>query len=182
MVSQHVSNADNDLMIDNLIIQVPPSCPAPTGLAATGVTNNSALIGWVGATTVDIDYGTPGHPAGTGTVVSSVVTNPYSLIGLTSNTAYDVYVRQSCGGGLYSTWTGPLAFTTAIDPLSVPYTQNFDASTFPPGWTQTAADWTVSATANAGGTPNEMKNTWFSFVGATRFNSWTDKYYSYDRP
>ena len=156
------------LSFDDFRFETTPACPAPTNLTATGITNNSANIGWNGAATVDIDYGTPGHPAGTGTIVTNVVTNPYSLLGLTSNTTYDVYVRQVCGPGFYSPWAGPLQFTTAIDPLTVPYTQNFDAATFPPGWTQTAADWTVSNTAIAGGAPYEMKNTWFSFVGATR--------------
>ncbi|QKJ97633.1 MAG: T9SS type A sorting domain-containing protein [Ignavibacteriota bacterium] len=156
------------LSFDDFRFEPTPACPMPTGITATGLTNVSANIGWNGAATVDIDYGTPGHPAGTGTVVSDVTTNPYTISGLSAYTTYDVYVRQKCGVGNYSAWAGPTSFTTQINPLSVPYTQSFDIATFPPGWFQSNSNWSVATTALAGGTPNEMMATWFSFVGQTR--------------
>ncbi len=156
------------LSFDDFRFEPTPACPMPTGLTVTGITNVTANIGWSDATTVDIDYGTPGHPAGTGTVINTVTTNPYTITGLSAYTSYDVYVRQNCGSGSYSSWAGPLTFTTQINPLSVPYTQSFDASTFPPGWVQQGTEWSVSATSNAGGTPNEMHSLYSSLIGATR--------------
>ena len=123
--------------LDDIAIEEVPACVEPTNLTVAGITNSSANIGWSGAATVDIDYGTPGHPAGTGTVVSGVTTNPYGLSGLTSATAYDVYVRQNCGTGNYSAWVGPLNFTTLCDLVALPFNETFDATTFPPScWTR----------------------------------------------
>ena len=156
------------LSFDDFRFEPTPACPMPTGLTVTGITNISANIGWSDAATVDIDYGTPGHPAGSGTVVSNITTNPYTLGGLSAYTTYDVYVRQNCGSGSYSTWAGPLNFTTQANPATVPYTQTFDGTTFPPNWFQSSTNWSVSTTSNAGGSPNEMKASWFSFVGTTR--------------
>ena len=154
IVFDGISAYGNNMFVDDISVEAKPACPPPVGLVATNITSTSAHIGWSGATTVDIDYGTVGHPAGTGTVIPGVTTNPYTLGGLTAYTAYDVYARQSCGGGSYSTWAGPLNFTTQINPLTVPYSQSFNDATFPPGWTQSNAEWTISATSNAGGSPN----------------------------
>ena len=127
--------------LDNITVEEIPSCPAPTGLTVAGITNSSANIGWSGATTVDIDYGTPGHPAGTGTVINSITANPYTLGSLSASTAYDVYVRQNCGGSS-SVWAGPLSFTTACDIVLAPWTEDFEhAGAFPPPC------WTLAGTA-----------------------------------
>ena len=48
-------------------------------------------------------------PTGVGT---STTNNPLTITGCYDNTAYDVYVRLDCGGGDYSTWSGPVSFTT----------------------------------------------------------------------
>lgn len=48
-------------------------------------------------------------PTGVGT---STTNNPLIITGCYDNTAYDVYVRLDCGGGDYSTWSGPVSFTT----------------------------------------------------------------------
>ena len=131
-------------LFDDFRFETTPACQMPTGLTATGITNNSANIGWSGAATVDIDYGTPGHPAGTGTVVSDVVTNPYTLSGLTASTSYDVYIRQKCGVGNYSAWAGPLQFTTSCDVVCAPWTQDFETGIFPPAcWTLAGTDTTL---------------------------------------
>ena len=42
----------------------------------------------------------------------STTNNPLIITGCYDNTAYDVYVRLDCGGGDYSTWAGPVSFTT----------------------------------------------------------------------
>jgi hypothetical protein len=162
-----ISAYGNNMFVDDINIDVKPACPPPTGLTATGITNTTANIGWSGSALVDIDYGTPGHPAGTGTVVNAVSTNPYQITGLSAYTSYDVYVRTNCGG-TFSAWVGPLNFTTQINPLSLPYTQTFDASTFPAGWTQQGTEWTVSNTSNAGGSPYEMHSLYSSLFGVTR--------------
>ena len=143
------------ISLDDFRFEPTPACPMPNGLTATGITNVSALIGWSNATTVDIDYGTPGHPAGTGTIIHTVTTNPYTLNGLTASTSYDVYVRQNCGGGTFSSWAGPLSFTTACNVVTAPWTEDFEDGAVPPGcWslTGTSGLWVASSAASGYGT------------------------------
>ena len=102
-----------DVAIDDLSIDEGPSCPPPSSLVASAVSNASVTLQWAsgGATNWQVEYGPVGFTPGTGTVVS-VTTNPFTLTGLNATTAYDVYLRDSCGAGDVSTWVGPLTFTT----------------------------------------------------------------------
>ena len=167
IIFEGTSGYGDNMFVDDVNVDLKPACAPPTGLAATGITNTTANIGWSGSALVDIDYGTPGHPAGTGTVVNAVSTNPYQITGLTAYTSYDVFVRTNCGG-TFSAWVGPLNFTTQINPLSLPYAQTFDASTIPAGWTQQGTEWTVSNSSSAGGSPYEMHSLYSSLFGVTR--------------
>ena len=100
------SNADNNLHIDNVSIDYIPDCAKPTGLAASNVTAHGATITWTSdASTwqIQVDEEDP----------INVTTNPYTLTGLTAETAYSVKVRTDCGG-TYSEWTNPVSFTTGI--------------------------------------------------------------------
>ena len=112
-----VSNADNDLFVDNVQVREIPSYLEPTNLTATDIGIKSAYLGWTEnntppATTWDIEYGaTPFTPIGIPTF--STITNPHNLTGLTISTEYAWYVRADCGSGNYSTWTGPNTFTTS---------------------------------------------------------------------
>ena len=116
--------------VDQINIIATPSCPAPLTVTASAVTSTTVAIGWTGvAPNVQIDYGTVGHTAGTGTLISTS-TNPQSISSLTPSTSYDVFVRQDCGSGVYSTWTGPITFTTACAAVSA-FNENFDAVTVP---------------------------------------------------
>jgi len=110
-----VSNADNDLFVDNVQVREIPSCPAPTALTETNIGIKSADLGWTEAgtaTTWEYDYGLIGYgpPAGAGT---STTSKPVNITGLSANTTYDWYVRADCGAKETSTWAGPSTFTTS---------------------------------------------------------------------
>jgi hypothetical protein len=120
-----------NINVDQITIEATPNCPAPLTLSVSAITQSTASIGWTGvAPNVQIDYGTVGHAAGTGTNTGTVSDNPHPINGLTSNTAYDVFVRQDCGAGVYSSWTGPVTFRTACDPSGI-INENFDAAVVP---------------------------------------------------
>lgn len=128
------------IYLDDFSYSVIPTCPEPTALNITSITNNSASVGWTemgSATTWQVSYGTSGTSATAGTKMLST-SNPTSISGLTGNTAYDVYVRAICAPGDTSPWTGPSAFTTLCDPASAPYTESFDATSLPTCWSQSA--------------------------------------------
>lgn len=127
-----VSNADNDLFVDNFAVQLPITCPAPNELTATSLSFNTATLGWTenGTATVwDLEVVTYGATP-TGTPTHPSVTNPYIVTGLTSSTAYQFYVRANCGGE-NSAWVGPYEFRTLCDPYTT-VTEGFESALFPP--------------------------------------------------
>jgi hypothetical protein len=134
-----------------------PGCPPPTSPVVSGITVSAATLGWAanGATAWIIEWGPAGFLHGTGTMITTGVTNPYSLAGLTSGTSYDFYVRSDCGSGEYSDWAGPTGFTTLCPTVSAPFTEGFELPAFPPQcWSKTAGPpaWTRSFTVSAFGT------------------------------
>ncbi len=89
-------------------------CPFPTSLVSSNITDTSADLSWTpGATetTWNIEYGPTGYTQGTGTVISGVTTNPYTLSGLSASTSYDWYIQADCGADK-SPWSGPNTFIT----------------------------------------------------------------------
>ncbi len=106
------------------------SCPTPSSLLATHITQNTAMLSWItgGASNWVLEYGLRGFTPRSGTFVYNV-SNPYTLTGLTSGTTYDFYVRDSCGNNNLSTWAGPYNFNTISCPtpsslLATRITQN----------------------------------------------------------
>ena len=130
--------------IDNVSIITAPTCPKPKNLTAGNITSGSANLSWFEqgiATTWNIEYGLSGFTP-TGTPSFSTTTNPYTLTGLNPNTAYDFYVQSDCGGGDVSVWSAGYTFQTACVAVSLPITENFDASTNLPDC------WNIAQTAN----------------------------------
>ncbi len=109
------------------------TCPKPTNLSASNITQNSADLSWTAGgseTEWQIQWGTGGFVLGTGTIVD-VTSTSYTLTGLNSSLNYTFYVRAICGPGDTSSWAGPFHFATQCGPLTVVYTQNFDGVTPP---------------------------------------------------
>lgn len=91
-----------------------PRCPAVTALTAGSITANTAEIGWTnGGAEVEweIEYGVSPYTVGSGGLTVPATTNPFTIMGLSSVTTYDVYVRAKCGTDLSSS-RGPITFTT----------------------------------------------------------------------
>lgn len=100
---------------------VPPTCPAPSTVTATNISDISSSINWTEqgtATTWNIEYGPQGFILGAGIVISGINSHPYLLTGLTLSTTYDIYVQSDCGGGDLSFWTGPKTITTLGCPIA----------------------------------------------------------------
>ncbi len=118
-----------DAAIDDIDIHEAPTCPKPQNLAIVGKTNSTVTLSWTtgGATNWNIEYGSPGFAIGTGTVVNAS-TNPYTVTGLSANTGYEFYVRDSCGLADVSDWIGSVGDTTDCNPIAAPYTENFDSN------------------------------------------------------
>ena len=89
------------------------TCPAPTNLTASNITDENATLTWTenGSATewqVCID-GDETNPV-------LVPENPYLLGGLEPGTNYTVKIRANCGANGYSDWSNEVSFTTVDVP------------------------------------------------------------------
>jgi hypothetical protein len=172
---RHPGTPATYMRIDDVSWEPIPACPPPLDLTASGTSTTTAILGWtqpLSGSMWDIEYGpVPFTPTGTPTI-SGITTNPYTLTGLTASTTYAYYVRANCGSGSFSSWSGPVTFNTACESFALPLSESFNGAAIPACWDQTSTispRWTVVTTANAGGTPNEMKATYVSGTGVSRF-------------
>ncbi len=105
------------------------TCPKPTALTITGITQNSATVNWTStASQFQLEYGTQGFTLGTGTRITDIASSNYPLTGLNPAINYQVYVRAVCGAGDTSNWTS-ISFSTLQVPATLPYFINFESGT-----------------------------------------------------
>lgn len=97
------------------------SCPVPTGIS-TSVTSNSVSASYTSGGAADINYvvGPTGTVPAVGPILSDVSTGTLNISGLMPQTAYDLWIRDSCGAGDVSAWVGPIAFQTLCAPSAAP--------------------------------------------------------------
>lgn len=90
------------------------SCPAPTDLVATNVTNTTLTLSWDssvgGVTAYSVACVVPlgEAPSDNGAVVTSTGPGPYTFTGLSPNTCYSLYVKTFCNNAVPSEWSAPL--------------------------------------------------------------------------
>ena len=111
-------------------ITVMSNCMAPTNVVTTSLAQNSVSFSWIPGGSEnewDIVYGLPGFdPLSSGSQISSVSGNQYTILNLVPLTSYDIYVRAVCDASDVSSWTGPLSVTLnagiTFDGISSPAT------------------------------------------------------------
>jgi len=145
-----------DMHIDDMVWEAIPSCLEPTAMTTSNLAATSVNLTWTASASAEtawevvVQASGIGAPSGAGTAVTTTAT--YSATGLTANTAYEIYYRANCGAGGFSTWAGPISFTTPQVAATPPYTQDFSSGngfTFING-TQTNKWVSGSATGNTG--------------------------------
>lgn len=119
------------------------SCLTPANLQATALSCDSLEVSWVSASGGSVvAYGPAGFTPGNGTLLG-INTSPLSIGNLNSNTAYDIYVADTCGTDT-SAFEGPFSISTLNAPLpSIAFTQNLS-------YTATTAVLDVDASTSTG--------------------------------
>jgi hypothetical protein len=104
--------------LDDVSINAPITCPAPSAGIASNISTTTADLSWTSAGSlfnVKYNAGSNFDPYTAGTLVSpNPTTTSCSLSSLSSGTPYYWYVRRDCGGGDYSTYAGPFTFNTLL--------------------------------------------------------------------
>lgn len=111
----------------------PPSCPRPSSVTVSDIGDVSATVSWV-STGSESAWVVEYKPIGTTTWIQDLVmTNPYTLVGLTANTQYDLRVAADCGNET-SDWR-TTTFQTAACPLASQCVFTFNLSdSYGDGW------------------------------------------------
>lgn len=146
------------LYVDDIVVELIPSCPKPTNLMATNLTTDSVTLSW--------DANTGSAPQAWEVMINGVVTstndNPLQLE-IESATEYNVMVRNVCDDEDTSAWSTPIQFfspclTYIVDDEN-PYFEGFEGSTLG-CWSSerlfdsygylSSYDWEISTSSNNG--------------------------------
>ncbi len=132
MAFKYTGGTNNNyyVSLDDIFVQVIPTCPRPSEMTASNPTTTSLTLSWTAGgeeTSWEIVYGPYGFdPEGENATLVTTDSNPFVVQGLTSSTQYEFYVRAICGTGDQSIWSNPCTGITACEAISVPYSENFD--------------------------------------------------------
>jgi hypothetical protein len=169
LVPSSFSGLPDTSLVMNISCAPPPTCFAPTGLSATATSSTEATVSWTAGDSETawqyvVQPSATGEPTGAGTATT---TNPLSLSGLMSNTAYEIWLRADCGGDL-SQWVST-DFTTPPAPIVPDYTNDFSTG-LGEFWTKAEG----SINSGPSGTISGWVTQDFSgnVYGFARFNLW----------
>ena len=168
-------------------LQTLVSCPVPTGLSSSATTTNTATLSWTtgGATNWLIEYGSIGFTPGTGTEVSASSNTNFVLSGLSASTNYDIYVRDYCGVGDTSLYTGPIAISTLCNASTAPYADDFESdllNTEPLCWSSYATGASAYAEVRAfigSSAPHGGSRGLYLYSGSSSTTPWADTLYAF---
>ena len=130
------------IFLDNVSIDLAPTCLKPTALGATEDQSNQSVLSWTdNNNTAPANGWTVYYKKTTDASYSSVSapTNPFTLPDLTAATYYQYYVVANCASDDESDPSDVYSFRTACPEYKdVPFTENFDEITLSSAWTPSA--------------------------------------------
>ena len=122
-LSRSSALSQSDLYLDDITIELIPTCPKPQYLTVTNVEGHSVELSWTAGYTEEqwlVSYN------GMDTIVSS---NPCTITGLQPDRSYSFRVCAYCSPDDQSLWSNTVSATTGCGPFTVtatdPYYTNF---------------------------------------------------------
>ena len=113
--------------IDNITLRIVRSCPEPTNITISHISDISAVVDWTADASQNL-----WEISVNGDIISNVTSHPYTLTGLTSSTDYEVNVRTVCTDETSYWATQPATFTTSCPAITVtdanPYNERFEGA------------------------------------------------------
>jgi hypothetical protein len=126
------TSSSYSVYLDDLVVELQPSCKKPLNLAVSGVTHSEADLSWTSADSSNAGFsiaiGTNDNfDPDTCTTLLTSTTTSYHFINLSPNTTYHVRVRTNCNSEDHSAWSDAVSFMTLPGvPSSLPYFSNFN--------------------------------------------------------
>lgn len=156
---QAYSAADmNRLYVDDINIDVTPTCSEPTAVTTSNITTTSADVAWTAPSTApgsgyEIYYGTTNTAptASTSATITGITGTSRTLSSLTSGTLYYVWIRSACTTTDRSVWTSVTSFTTLTPPPANDDCSNAVALTAGGTFAQNPLNGTTSGSTNTSG-------------------------------
>ena len=147
--------------LDNVVVNVAPPCPKPT-ITATSTESNNAMVTVNVGTAWQYVISTSATADPNDLTPVSVNTSPFTISGLNDNTQYYIWVRSNCGVDGVSDWRQG-TFRTKCNALSLPLTEGFEGTEFPPACWKTehvsgAVSWERYTTSTPIGTASASVN------------------------
>ncbi|SIQ56633.1 fibronectin type III domain-containing protein [Chryseobacterium sp. RU33C] len=166
---QAYSLADmNQIYVDDINIDVTPSCSEPLAVTVSGMTVNAANASWTApATAPGVGYEYYYSTSSTAPTASTVAlgtstTTSAPLSGLSPSTTYYLWVRSVCSSSDKSAWSIVATFNTLCGTVMAPFVQNFDSGAAPNCWnninpsattTDATLFWKFAGSADYGASP-----------------------------
>lgn len=128
-----VSRLDYYYLIDDIVVDTIPACISPSELLEYASTESSITVGistqapqtsWEYVYTSDMTVTSPD-----GLTTHTTTDNPFTISGLTVNTAYKVWVRTVCGTNEFSLWSEPIILRTACGLINYGFLEDFEDET-----------------------------------------------------
>ena len=163
IIFEGISEYGNYSSIDDIAIEVAPSCLAVTNLAVDNVTSESVTLSWVDANNTGATYSVyTVTPDDTTLVEDNITGTTYTVENLTANTPYVFGVAADCGGDLTEmvVVNARTACTTIVIDSENPYTENFDSYNV-----------TISSSSAPSGYPNHEQPGCWSFLNMSTSSS-----------
>lgn len=123
-------------------------CLRPTVFTLGTVTHTSVHLSWYpfdAGNSWGILYGPTNFDPETGGTMVTAWNSNYTLNGLDTATAYDIYIRKRCDEE-HSLWSRKARFTTKQNPAAIPYSCDFNQDTENARWTLSNSgvnDWII---------------------------------------
>jgi len=151
MLAPKPSSSYNSGYVDNVVVDLIPSCPKPHNVTVSGITQSTATVSWneVGsANSWNIKVND-----GTNETTIPVSTNPYTLTNLSEASAYTISVQSICSASDVSDWSSTVSFNTECNAINTfPYTEDFENNgNIPTCWNQVYVQGTQDWTFQNGG-------------------------------
>lgn len=125
------------IYIDDFNYEVIPAC-APTMAGNINLAYydyDSVFVNWTPGEGLkfNVEVGPVGFTPGTGVSNVTVLDTFAGISGLAGNTAYEIYLKDSCNTGWLPA-VGPISFTTTCAPVVAPFVEDFNSGSQPGCW------------------------------------------------